>query len=145
MDLCPRVHFLICRASMARPFFSHCNIFLISSFGVEQDTTQTRTYIASSWVSNIMYALGARSCACTPQPGNPFVSCVWAGAPPHGGADHVCFKHEAPCSVSPVSVCTNFSLERFGLTRFMLHAVHSFHVVHAVHDSSGSRFMGSHY
>ena len=112
---------------------------------IEQDTTQTRTYIASSSVSNIMYALGARSCACTPQLGNRFVSCVWAGAPPHGGADHVCFKHEAPCSVSPVSVCTNFSLERFRLTRFMLHAVHSFHVVHAVHDSSGSRFMGSHY
>ena len=77
---------------------------------IEQDTTQTRTYIASSSVSNIMYALGARSCACTPQLGNRFVSCVWAGAPPHGGADHVCFNHEPPCSGSPVSVRTNFSL-----------------------------------
>ena len=77
---------------------------------IEQDTTQTRTYIASSSVSNIMYALGARSCACTPQLGHRFVSCVWAGAPPHGGADHVCFNHEAPCSGSPVSVRTNFSL-----------------------------------
>ena len=34
VDLCPRVHFRICRASMARPFFSYGSIFLISSFGV---------------------------------------------------------------------------------------------------------------